>query len=410
MNTVRLGDVVDAVRGVTFPASELSNRRGPDLIACLTTSAVHEPLRWSTARFIPEKYLTSNTQLVRPGDVLLSTANSKPNVGISARVDVPPFESTFGAFVTLIRPGPTVDSQYLAYWFRSSRFLQAANSLASQTTNIANLRVSDLLAIEIPLPTIEEQRKLAAKVSGLVSAGVVLTAASNERRSAAHLLRLRLYTHAFLEIVPLTSTMLPGEAPVGWAWHTLTDLARLESGHTPSRGRPDWWGGDIPWIALPDIRRLDSRVAFETTETTNADGIKHSSARILPADTVVMSRTASVGFVTRMGRPMATSQDFVNWVCGPDLDPEFLMHLLIRSRDEIRALASGAIHKTVYVPTVKSFRVCIPPMAEQRRIVTELRERLATIDAMTIAIDAQLEAIDALPAALLRLAFEDLAA
>jgi type I restriction enzyme S subunit len=123
-----------------------------------------------------------------------------------------------------------------------------------------------------------------------------------------------------------------------------------------------------------------------------------------------MSRTASVGFVTRMGRPMATSQDFVNWVCGPGLDPEFLMHLLIRSREEIRALSRGAIHKTVYFPTVKAFRVCVPTIDEQRRIAAELRERLAAIDAMEVSIRGEQEALEALPAALLRRAFENLAA
>ena len=107
---------------------------------------------------------------------------------------------------------------------------------------------------------------------------------------------------------------------------------------------------------------------------------------------------------------MSTSQDFVNWVCGPDLDPEFLMHLLIRSRDYIRSLSAGAIHKTVYYPTVKDFHVCIPPIAEQHRIAAELRDRLATIDQMTRAIDAQLEALEALPAALLRRAFEEIEA
>ena len=54
--------------------------------------------------------------------------------------------------------------------------------------------------------------------------------------------------------------------------------------------------------------------------------------------------------------------------------------------------------------------MCIPPIAEQRRIAAELRERLATIDQMTRAIDAQLEAIEALPAALLRRAFAEIEA
>ena len=111
-----------------------------------------------------------------------------------------------------------------------------------------------------------------------------------------------------------------------------------------------------------------------------------------------------------LGRPMATGQDFVNWICGPDLGPEFLMHLFIRSRDYLRSLSSGAIHKTIYFPTVKEFRVCIPDIVEQRRVVARLREQLAAIDVMSAAIREQQAAIAALPAALLRRAFEDLAA
>jgi type I restriction enzyme S subunit len=142
-----------------------------------------------------------------------------------------------------------------------------------------------------------------------------------------------------------------------------------------------------------------------TTETTNADGIANSAARILPTDTVVLSRTASVGFVARMGRPMATSQDFVNWVCGPNLDPEFLMHLLIRSRDFIQSLSSGATHKTVYYPTVKSFWVCVPDVGEQRRIAQHLTRQAAAIANLATRLKEGRRTIDALPAAFLREAF-----
>ena len=92
-----------------------------------------------------------------------------------------------------------------------------------------------------------------------------------------------------------------GDPPAGWKWRPLSSLARLETGHTPSRRVPEWWGGDIPWLALPDIRELDGRVALKTLETTNALGLANSSARLLPKDTVCLSRTASVGFVTVLG-------------------------------------------------------------------------------------------------------------
>lgn len=206
--------------------------------------------------------------------------------------------------------------------------------------------------------------------------------------------------------IPLSIEANPGPAPEGWRWRLLSEVARLESGHTPSRERPDWWGGDIPWIALPDIRALDGRIAMETIEHTNEAGIANSSARVLPEGTVVLSRTASVGFVTIMGRPMATSQDFVNWVCGPEIDPHFLALLFHASRRYIRELSSGAIHKTVYVPTVKEFRVCIPNLDDQRRIAGRLSDHLASVERTRSAAEEQRMAIDQLPAALLRRAFQ----
>lgn len=194
--------------------------------------------------------------------------------------------------------------------------------------------------------------------------------------------------------VPLSDGRDNSTPPLGWHWHRLLDLARLKTGHTPSRNHPEWWKGDIPWIALPDIRRLDCREAQVTLEYTNPDGLANSSARLLPPETVCLSRTASVGFVTILGRAMATSQDFVNWVCGPDLEPWFLLWAIRASRGFIRSQATGAIHQTVYLPVAKSFEICTPLLDEQRRIAERLRAQFATI----VPVIQRSEAIEAVQA------------
>lgn len=71
---------------------------------------------------------------------------------------------------------------------------------------------------------------------------------------------------------------------------------------------------------------------------------------------------------------MATSQDFVNWVCGPDLDHEFLKYLLMAEGDDLLRFSSGAVHQTIYFPEVKAFHICLPELSEQRRIVAILNE------------------------------------
>lgn len=190
-------------------------------------------------------------------------------------------------------------------------------------------------------------------------------------------------------------------------WRRLTDIAKLESGHTPSRRRPEWWGGNVPWLALPDIRRLHGKFAYETAEYTNDAGLANSSARLLPVGTVCLSRTASVGFTTILGKPMATSQDFCNWICNPDeLDSEFLMYAFMASQGAIRELGSGAVHKTIYMPTIQTFHICAPELDEQRCIARLLRDHLAVAHSLIDKIEAQRADAATLPERMLSSAFE----
>jgi len=176
-----------------------------------------------------------------------------------------------------------------------------------------------------------------------------------------------------------TTGVIPGDAILsvgnpgtptqpGWEWTLLTDVARLETGHTPSRRHPEYWGGAVPWIGIRDATGNHGRVLYETNEETNDLGIANSSARVLPAGTVCLSRTASVGYVVVMGRPMATSQDFVNWVCSERIDSHFLKYALLAERRAFLRFASGTTHQTIYFPEVKAFHICLPPIDEQRRI------------------------------------------
>lgn len=156
--------------------------------------------------------------------------------------------------------------------------------------------------------------------------------------------------------------------PRHWKLVTLTDVARLESGHTPSRNHPEYWEGDIPWISLQDTEGLKQLVISETVETIGALGLQNSSARLLPQGTVVFSRTASVGLCARMGREMATSQDFANWICGARLSPRYLVQLFRHMHREWKRLQEGSTHKTIYMPVFKKLKIPLPPREEQEVI------------------------------------------
>jgi type I restriction enzyme S subunit len=166
------------------------------------------------------------------------------------------------------------------------------------------------------------------------------------------------------------------ELPKHWQWVPLLRLARQETGHTPSRQHAEYWDGDVDWLGIRDARNHHGTVINHTAQKITEAGLQASSARILPAQTVCLSRTASVGYVTILGRPMATSQDFVTWTCSPALLPEFLMYALMAEGKGLRRFGRGTTHTTIYFPELRAFHISLPPIEEQQVIVARVRRLL----------------------------------
>ena len=295
--------------------------------------------------------------------------------------------------------------EWLLHYLRQDDMLQSAERAFTGSVGLQRIPDSYLEKLEIPLPTIEIQDARLGTIRKVLGQSRRAIDGIELQQSHAAQLTSAILRSAFGDTPPIAAGS-DLSSIMHWTVRPLVDLARLESGHTPSRRRPEWWGGDVPWLALPDIRKLHGKYAYQTTENTNDAGLANSSARRLPVGTVCLCRDASVGYVTILGKPMATSQHFCNWICDPDkLDPEFLMYAFMASHDYLRELSSGSVIKTVYMPTIKAFHVCAPDIDEQRRIARTLRDRLAAAEALTIGLKARLADIERLPHRLLAAAF-----
>jgi type I restriction enzyme, S subunit len=276
-------------------------------------------------------------------------------------------------------------------------------------STFAEVSKSALEGLELPLHSPDRQAEVVGRIQSAKREIAGALSASRRQTADASALQQRTLVEAFFPVtspVTVASNVSRKKADAGWPRLPLLSVARLASGHTPSRRRPDWWGGHVPWLALPDIRKLHGKVAHETTETINDAGLANSSARLLPVSTVCLCRDASIGFVTMLGRPMATSQHFCNWVCDTErLDPEFLMYAFMASFDYLRELGSGSVLKTIYMPTIESFHVCAPPIDEQRRIARTLRAQLAAAEALQTRLAERQAEIERLPQRILAAAF-----
>jgi len=196
----------------------------------------------------------------------------------------------------------------------------------STNTALPSMTGEDLSSHVIAAPEFAEQQAIAnsldcetARIDTLITKKIRFIELLKEKRQA-------LITHAVTKgldtNVPMRETGVDwiGDVPKHWSVVQVRHVATLGSGHTPSRSRPDWWEDCcIPWFTLADIwqvRREGRRFVTETEEMVSELGIANSSAVVHPAGSVMLSRTASVGFPAIMGCAMATSQDFAVWRCG----------------------------------------------------------------------------------------------
>ncbi len=273
----------------------------------------------------------------------------------------------------------SVDPDFLLALMSRPSFYLRFKAVAIGSRKANRVPTGEFLATKVELPNPSEQKAIAAVLrssSSYIASSVELVSALTEaKRSIMRKLLTLGVARDPARLRPLRVRWVMGRvaesveaAPEGWRLVPLTQVARLESGHTPSRERPDWWGGDIPWLSLADTDALDALTVEATAERVTAEGIRNSSARLLPAGTVVFSRTATVGKSAIMGVPMATSQDFANWVCGPEIEPRYLLQVFRHMTREWERLQEGSTHQTIYMPVFRKLQVLLPPRDEQLRI------------------------------------------
>ena len=164
MTTAQLGEIASIVRGIAFPKEDKRAEPLPGHVACLRTTNVQRTVEWEDLWFVPEKHVKRDEQLVRSGDILISTANSYELVGKVAPVVGIPHKATLGAFISLIRPNERVEPKFLYYQLAWGKTQSRIRETASTTTNISNVSTKKLLTLEMFTPPLEAQREIVSEL------------------------------------------------------------------------------------------------------------------------------------------------------------------------------------------------------------------------------------------------------
>jgi type I restriction enzyme S subunit len=315
---------------------------------------------------------------------------------------------------------PNLMNKNFVKWLLKSHIFQ--NKITSfQRTAQSGFNKEDLSNINIPLPPLAEQQRIVAKLDGLFEHLDTLKTRLHNIPQILKNFRQAVLNQAVTgklteewrgsKSVVIDSPITIGdefqEKPKNWIWCNLIDIAKLESGHTPRKSKEEYWiNGDVPWISLQDIRAAHGTIITDTKYKPNMVGINNSSARLLPKGTVCFSRDISVGYTTIMGKEMATTQHFANWICREKLFNKYLLYAFISAKDFLIASGRGTTVKTIYMPALKQFRLLLPPIEEQTEIVNSIENLFAKADKIEVQFKQLKEKIDSLPQAILAKAFK----
>ena len=332
--------------------TDITNLNGRLYISDTKTHISKEALGKSSARLLP------------PGTVLLTSRATIGKVAI-AKTSM----STNQGFANFICK-TEVDNVYLAYYLQSITDLLI--SLAGGTTFL-EITKRTLLNVEIPLPPLTVQRKIAS----ILSAYDDLIENNTQRIKILEKMVQLIFREWFVyfrfptyQSVKMVKSDL-GLIPEGWAVKPVSQSFEILGGGTPSKKKAEYWEeGTINWYIPSDLTVARTIFMEESSTKINELGLRKSSARLFPAYSVMMTSRATIGVVAISTTTACTNQGFIVCIPNEKVPLYYLYFWLLENTALFINMGSGTTFKEITKTTFKTVDVLIPPQT----IVTHFEE------------------------------------
>jgi len=311
-------------------------------------------------------------------------------------------------------------SEYLKFLMRSEMMMNQIRSNSDGTT-VATLTMVRMVEYIIPLPPLAEQKRIVAKIEELLplidryeqawskleefnkrfptdmQKSILQMAIEGklveqrpEEGTGEDLYRQiqaekqKLSKEGKIKkdkpLPEITDDEKPFDIPESWMWYRIGDVFKIVNGFTPLKTNSEFWdNGDIPWFTIEDVRQ-QGRFISSTEKHITPKALSKDSERIVPADTVLLCCTASVGEYAYTRIPLTTNQQFNAFVVRKEYEtavyPLFVFEFAKTLKDKFIDKAGKTTFNFVSVGKLNSMLIPLPPLAEQKRIVEKLNQLL----------------------------------
>ena len=236
----------------------------------------------------------------------------------------------------------------------------------------------EIYSIDVDLPSIDVQKKIAAILSAL-DEKIAINRAINENLER----QAQSYFHE----------LFVDNADSEWTTGTISNLGTVVGGSTPSKAKPEYYTeSGIAWITPKDLSINKSKFISRGENDITELGLKNSSATIMPEGTVLFSSRAPIGYIAISVGEVTTNQGFKSVVPKPEIGTPFVYFFLKNTLPVIEGMASGSTFKEVSGSTMKNVPAVIPdaetlakfndfcaPIFAQQRILEEQSQSLAIL-------------------------------
>ena len=395
-NWTKLETVCDFVRGVNFDKSEVKTTPTAEHIPILRAGNIGNGLNITEDLVWVPNYCVTDNQQMMPGDITICMSSGSPAVvGKTAQLRLP-WKGSVGAFCGIVRPKPIVLGEYLGFWFQSEQYFSWRNSQA-RGGGIQNLRFSQLAPVDIPLPPLSEQKRIAAILTEKMAAIEKARIAAEERLRAAKELPAAYLREVF-----------ESEEAKGWARKRMEDVAEL----LPSKSIATDGDSEVRAITTACL----SEIGFLPIGIKSAR-MKSSDVPqcIVSAGEILIARSNTPDLVGRVamfdGEPLGVvASDLTIRIMPNDLNnseflTSYLSFLYLTGYWKDRAGGASGSMKKITRGQILAEMIPVPSHEEQQRIIMRIKDKLSGVQKLIQQLQDELKSIKELPVALLRQAF-----
>lgn len=317
-----------------------------------------------TELFITKKGLKeSSAKMVKKGDLLLALYGANSGDSSVCKID-----GAINQAILCIRTKEDnlnfLESLFVIYKDKViHKYLQGGQG---------NLSAEIIKSLCFMFPPLCEQEKIAEILGCWDTAIEKLTALIEQKKLLKKGLMQRLLTG---------KQRLPGFS-TPWNKVKLGEMGKFVSGGTPDTEKSEYWNGDIIWLTPSEITKLTNRFVSDSERKITKEGLKNSSAVLLPVRSLIVCTRATVGDCCINIKEVSTNQGFKNLI-PENSNIDFLYYLISSHKIDLIRKACGSTFLEISKHDIERLKYCIPPLPEQKAIADILSKADEEIDLLT---------------------------